>query len=82
MWSETTRVENRGETTRGETTRGGTSWGPNVLLPSTHTVDWSSNVSKYSAEEEELVNTAGISSIFVFYGLCFPVNSYLSQLVP
>ena len=31
---ETTRVENRGETTRGETTRGETSWGRNVLLPS------------------------------------------------
>ena len=30
---ETTRVENRGETTRGETTRGETSWGRNVLLP-------------------------------------------------
>ena len=30
---ETTRVENRGETTRGETTRGETSWGLNVLLP-------------------------------------------------
>ena len=33
MWGETTRVENRGETTRGETTRGETSWGRNVLLP-------------------------------------------------
>ena len=30
---ETTRVENRGETTRGETTRGEMSWGRNVLLP-------------------------------------------------
>ena len=30
---ETTRVENRGETTRGETTRGETSWGRNALLP-------------------------------------------------
>ena len=30
---ETTRVENRGETTRGETTRGETSEGRNVLLP-------------------------------------------------
>ena len=30
---ETTRVENRGETTRGETTMGETSWGRNVLLP-------------------------------------------------
>ena len=30
---ETTRVENRGETTRGETTREETSWGRNVLLP-------------------------------------------------
>ena len=30
---ETTRVENRGETTRGERTRGETSWGRNVLLP-------------------------------------------------
>ena len=33
MGGETTRVENRGETTRGETTRGETSWGRNVLLP-------------------------------------------------
>ena len=33
MWGETTRAENRGETTRGETTRGETSWGRNVLLP-------------------------------------------------
>ena len=33
MWGETTKVENRGETTRGETTRGETSWGRNVLLP-------------------------------------------------
>ena len=33
MGGETTRVENRGETTMGETTRGGTSWGRNVLLP-------------------------------------------------
>ena len=33
MWGETTRVENRGETTRGETTREETSWGRNVLLP-------------------------------------------------
>ena len=31
---ETTRIENRGETTRGETTWGETSWGRNVLLPS------------------------------------------------
>ena len=30
---ETTRVENRGETTRGETTRGETSWGRNDLSP-------------------------------------------------
>ena len=30
---ETTRVENRGETTRGGTTRGETSWGRTVLLP-------------------------------------------------
>ena len=30
---ETTRVENRGETTRGEMTRGETSWERNVLLP-------------------------------------------------
>ena len=30
---ETTRVENRGETTRGETTKRETSWGRNVLLP-------------------------------------------------
>ena len=37
MWSETTRVETRGETTRGETTRGGgeTSRGRNVSLPYT-----------------------------------------------
>ena len=34
---ETTRVENRGETTRGETTRGEMSWGRNVLLPERHT---------------------------------------------
>ena len=34
MGGETTRVENRGETTRGETTRGETSWGRNVLLRS------------------------------------------------
>ena len=34
---ETTRVENRGETTRGETTRGETSWGRNVLLPANKT---------------------------------------------
>ena len=27
MWGETTRVENRGETTGGETTTGETSWG-------------------------------------------------------
>ena len=33
MGGETTRVENRGETTREETTRGETSWGRNVLLP-------------------------------------------------
>ena len=33
MGGETTRVENRGETTRGETTREETSWGRNVLLP-------------------------------------------------
>ena len=33
MGGETTRVENRGETTRGEMTRGETSWGRNVLLP-------------------------------------------------
>ena len=31
MGGETTRVENRGETTRGETTREETSWGRNVL---------------------------------------------------
>ena len=37
---ETTRVENRGETTRGETTRGETSWGRNVLLPCTLAVDF------------------------------------------
>ena len=36
MGGETTRVENRGETTRGETTRGETSWGRNVLLPRGH----------------------------------------------
>ena len=30
---ETTRVENRGETTRGESTREETSWGRNVLIP-------------------------------------------------
>ena len=35
---ETTRVENRGETTRGETTRGETSWGRNVLLPLLHII--------------------------------------------
>ena len=33
MGGETTRVENRGETTRGEMTRGETYWGRNVLLP-------------------------------------------------
>ena len=33
MGGETTRVENRGETTREETTRGETSWVRNVLLP-------------------------------------------------
>ena len=39
MWGETTRAENRGETTRGETTRGETYWGRNVLLPVNNTYD-------------------------------------------
>ena len=32
MWGETTRVENRGETTRGETTRGGNVLGAKRLV--------------------------------------------------